>query len=439
MKSNKDNLVLYSLVILSTLLVFASIVFISGKNQNDVSVSDELFNEPECAYVGNGTEVKQTFCYPEFKSPITQAISFAKLSGYSEVVLNSAVYEVREAMTANLGNQIIIVGIHVPSNIKLFSNNLNRPAKIIISKEIDMIDSVILISADQNNSEIQLENSLVKGIEIDAQNKSQQAVWALNVKQGLEISNMKVSNADNSSIKLGYFDILNSINLPVSGSIESPVLIANNNIVNSFNNAISIYGDFVAISNNLIYQTISGTSTGIELSGLVNNIKINNNNISYVKRAIVVDSVAENSFAADEIEVIENSISNANEAIFLNKISNSIIKQNILSRNFLQDENYHGIIILAANEIEVIKNTIDGYNFGLSFLDSNIGMLSSRIGNLDEGNIILNSDFGVQFSVTKGNNVSLIENSFQSRLNSCSFSNRSFLILSGNLPLECNN
>lgn len=437
MNKNRENLLLYSLILLSTVLVFASVIFLSSRNRSDISVSDDLYTEPECAYVGDGNEIKQTFCFPEFQNPITSAITFAKLSDYPEVVLNSSEYTIREIFTANIGDRIVTAGIHLPSGIKLFSNNPNRPARIIISDQFNLIDTLIIISGDKNNPNAQLKNASLNSIELELRDQANIGILAINVIDGLEISAIKVADAGDVGIKLGNYNVAQSINLPASGLENQSIKIQNNSIQNPFNTGIYVYGDFIEITNNNIFQAISDNSNGIWVDGIANNIEINNNNISYANTGIKLFSSLNINFPLKNIFLEENNISNVNIGIYSDYISGLGLRQNNISRSFIQDENYVGIKIGSLNDSEISRNIIDGMNFGI-LSDATSSLETVTIGGFEDGNVIGNSDYGIRLNNTAGSNVQVNSNSVQSRLRSCEYANRSFLLSSNNLPDECN-
>lgn len=436
MKENRENLLLYSLILLSTVLVFASVIFLSSRNRSDISVSDKLYNEPECAYVGDGNEIKQTFCFPEFQNPITSAITFAKLSDYPEVVLNSSEYTIREIFTANIGDRIVTAGIHLPSGIKLFSNNPNRPARIIISDQFNLIDTLIIISDDKNNPNAQLKNASLKSIDLELRDQANVGILAINVIGELEISSIKVADAGDVGIKLGNYNVAQSVNLPAIGLENQSIKIQNNSIQNPFNTGIYVYGDFIEITNNNIYQAISDNSSGIWVDGIVNNIEINKNKISYAKTGIKLSSQLNINFPLKNIFIEENNIANTNTGIQAEYASDLVLNKNNISRTFIQEENYIGIKLGSLNDSEISKNIIDGMNFGI-LSDATASLDNVVFGGFEHGNIIENSDYGIKLNNTSGSNVQVSSNSVQSRFKYCDYASTSFLLSSNNLPDEC--
>lgn len=438
MDKNRENILLLSLVGISTLLVFISLVFISSKRTKDIPVSDELYSEPECAYVADGKQIRQTFCYPAFKNPITSAISFAKLSDYPEVILNSANYEIREVFTANIGGKIITAGIHLPSNIKLFSNNLNRPARISISQTFNKIDTLFLILADINKPSIQLENASLRGIEIAVSNQANYGIFALNVKSGLEISNNKIFDANDTAIRLGYYNVEDNLNFPVFGLESLSVSVKNNLIQNSFHAGIYIYGDFINVENNKIYQTISNDSCAILVDGHSNNIVIQSNLISYSNIGIQVKPRFDRNAPLQNLEIQENNISNVDVGIYTDNIVNLSLFKNNISRSSIKDENYIGIKLGQLKDSKIFRNNINGMNFGI-LAEERVVFENVTIGELEGGNVVQNSDYGITFKNVNVSNTQVISNSIQSRIKFCDYSNSERFLSANNLPDECNN
>lgn len=473
-KVKKQSFIPFLILISATGLVVLLLTYLSNLFSNVLSSAAA---GPVCARVAT-----QAFCQGSRENPVQEAINYASVNSYQEVVLDGGVFWLTKKITIHNPGPTP-AALYIPSNITLRgSQDSSTPSVLKIAESLGPIDIMVYISGNAEDASIPVGNVNLKYIVLDGLTNGTLmpivGIWASKTNGNVNIEHVTVKNTKSTGMILGHLaqyqqepGTNRAVIYRFSGIPGSPNRVVNNKVQNVGGDGIAVLGEHIVVSDNKVSSALSTYSNCITAFTESKNVLIKNNTVSNCRTGIGIDGsyplYFSNAVDMDTFQRELNEAGKGNEVGFAsyitiekNIVNNSLVGigtwrnlETVIKNNTIVGNNASGSIGIHLNESRnnyVVGNTIKKVKRGIvlrSIGYSAVGSSYNGIGVYkvngqyeNWGNTIEYSNIGIYFEGEKnfllGNTVRA--NTITNTALPCDFSAGTQTVSTNNSPNSCN-